>query len=113
MTTAERAKLAAILGMLGSDSAGERDAAALAAARMVQKLGMTWAQVLDAHEGSHVSLDLAEWHRRAQEAAKAQQAYQNVWATNSQDMYQQQYEAHQANLNPYAQSPLEGLWPNV
>lgn len=41
-----RTKLAKLLGMLGSDHAGERDAAALAAHRLVQQAGVTWQQVM-------------------------------------------------------------------
>jgi hypothetical protein len=43
-------RLVRILGMLGSDSAGERDAAALAAARMVKEAGLTWYDVLNVTE---------------------------------------------------------------
>jgi hypothetical protein len=41
-----RTKLAKLLGMLGSDHAGERDAAALAAHRLVVQTGLTWQQVV-------------------------------------------------------------------
>jgi hypothetical protein len=41
-----RARLAKLLGMLGSDHAGERDAAALAAHRLVTQPGLTWRQVM-------------------------------------------------------------------
>jgi len=46
MTGAERQRLAAILGMLGSNSAGERDAAALAAEEFRKQHRMTWKEVL-------------------------------------------------------------------
>jgi len=46
MTDAERQRLAAILGMLGSNSAGERDAAALAAEEFRKQRGMTWEQLV-------------------------------------------------------------------
>lgn len=42
----DRAKLAKLLGMLGSDHAGERDAAGLAAHRLLQRRGLTWPAVL-------------------------------------------------------------------
>lgn len=42
MQTADLAKLNRILGMLGSDNAGERAAAALAADRLVRKMGTNW-----------------------------------------------------------------------
>lgn len=46
MTPGERTKLAAVLGRLGSEHAGERDAAALAADRLVRGRGLTWDAVL-------------------------------------------------------------------
>jgi hypothetical protein len=42
-----RAKLAKLLGMLGSDHPGERDNAAVAAHRIVSGAGMTWRQVIE------------------------------------------------------------------
>ena len=42
-----RTRLAKLLGMLGSDHTGERDAAALAAHRLVQQSGLTWRQVVE------------------------------------------------------------------
>ena len=46
MTTAERAKLARILGMLGSEHAGERASAALQAEAFRKRHGLTWAGLL-------------------------------------------------------------------
>lgn len=45
LSDAERTKLAKILGLLGSDFAGERDGAALAAARFLRERGLTFADV--------------------------------------------------------------------
>ena len=42
MTSADLSKLNRILGMLGSDNPGERAAAALAADRLVRKIGTNW-----------------------------------------------------------------------
>lgn len=42
-----RTRLARLLGMLGSDHAGERDNAATAAHRLVQQHGLTWRQVVE------------------------------------------------------------------
>lgn len=39
-------KLAKLLALLGSNCPGERDAAALAAHRLVQRAGLSWQQVL-------------------------------------------------------------------
>jgi len=46
MTDADRKRLAAILGMLGSNSVGERDAAALQAEAFRRKHGLTWDELL-------------------------------------------------------------------
>jgi hypothetical protein len=46
ITTSERARLAAILGMLGSDHAGERAAAGLHAEAFRKKHRLTWAELL-------------------------------------------------------------------
>lgn len=45
-----RKRLVRVLGMLGSDHAGERDAAALVATRMLKEAGLTWYDVLDVTE---------------------------------------------------------------
>ena len=46
MRSSDAAKLARILGLLGSDQAGERAAAGLAAHRLITRLGLSWEQVL-------------------------------------------------------------------
>jgi hypothetical protein len=46
MTSTDRRRLAAILGMLGSDHAGERAAAGLQAEAFRKKHGLTWEQML-------------------------------------------------------------------
>ena len=46
MTSADRAKLARILGMLGSEHAGERASAALQAEAFRKRHGMTWEDML-------------------------------------------------------------------
>jgi hypothetical protein len=46
LSTASRTKLACVLALLGSDKPGERDAAGLAAHRMIQRAGVTWEQLL-------------------------------------------------------------------
>ncbi|MBL6080738.1 hypothetical protein JMJ56_22230 [Belnapia sp. T18] len=46
MRSSDAAKLARILGLLGSDQAGERAAAAEAAHRLVTRLGLSWDEVL-------------------------------------------------------------------
>jgi hypothetical protein len=46
MTPAERKKLIRILGLLGSDHAGERAAAALKAHKLVEAAGLDWSMLL-------------------------------------------------------------------
>jgi hypothetical protein len=46
LAEADRTRLAQMLGLLGSDLAGERDAAGLAAHRLVRQRGLTWYDVL-------------------------------------------------------------------
>lgn len=48
LTPAARVKLARVLGLLGSDFGGERDAAGLAAHRIVREAGLSWGEVLAA-----------------------------------------------------------------
>jgi hypothetical protein len=46
MTDADRSRLVAILGMLGSEHQGERDSAALQAEAFRKKHGLTWEELL-------------------------------------------------------------------
>ena len=46
LSAADADKLAKILGMLGSDHAGERDVAGRKACDLVQSLGLTWPDVI-------------------------------------------------------------------
>lgn len=46
LTGVARKRLTKLLGLLGSDHAGERDAAGLAAHRLVSQSGLTWSQIL-------------------------------------------------------------------
>lgn len=48
LTPGERERLVKLLGMLGSDFAGERDAAAQAAARFLRERGLTFADAVAA-----------------------------------------------------------------
>jgi hypothetical protein len=47
LTPAERQRLVALLGMLGSDHAGERDNAAKLAEKFRRQYGLTWADLLN------------------------------------------------------------------
>jgi hypothetical protein len=46
LSTLERNRLPKLLALLGSDKAGERDAAGLAAHRMLQQHDLTWSDLL-------------------------------------------------------------------
>ncbi len=48
LTVPARDKLLKILPLLGSDKAGERDAAGLAAVRLLRRAGLDWADVIPA-----------------------------------------------------------------
>jgi hypothetical protein len=61
MTRSDRIKLARILGMLGSEHAGERAAAALAAHRLVQRSGDTWWSLLEPPLASQPVIVRAHW----------------------------------------------------
>jgi hypothetical protein len=65
LTPADRAKLAAILGRLGSDFDGERAAAGLLAARFVREHGLTWPAVLAAPAPATPPPPVTDWRRRA------------------------------------------------
>lgn len=47
LSTADRSRLVKLLGLLASDHIGERDAAALAANRLVQSRNVTWSDVVE------------------------------------------------------------------
>jgi hypothetical protein len=63
MPKADRVRLAKLLGMIGSDHAGERDAAALAAYRLVRSLGMTWSAVLNPPAVEKPLPELGTWRK--------------------------------------------------
>lgn len=52
LSPAERTRLVNILGMLGSEHAGERASAALLAARLVRERGLSWSDVVPSSAGS-------------------------------------------------------------
>jgi hypothetical protein len=65
VTTTERQRIAAILGMLGSSHAGERDNAARAAEAFRRKHGLTWDELLRTPTAA-----TDEWMARAAEASR-------------------------------------------
>lgn len=46
LSHSDRARLGKLLAMLGSEHAGERDAAGLAAHRLLERCGLSWSDVL-------------------------------------------------------------------
>jgi hypothetical protein len=81
----ERERLARLLGMLGSDHAGERDNAARAAHRLVQRHGITWYDVVATHPPPDWDPDTdpigVDW-RRAAAACLRYPDLLNRWEAN-------------------------------
>lgn len=69
----DRERLVRILKLLGSDQPGERDAAALAATRLVASTGMDWDDLLDPASAAPrvVVQRVRGWNEDEQEAAEA------------------------------------------
>ena len=65
LAKAERSRLAKILELLGSDHAGERDAAALAAHRFVQQRAMRWRDVVEPAAIEKHLPELGTWRQTA------------------------------------------------
>jgi hypothetical protein len=65
LTGADRARLAAILGRLGSQHDGERAAAGLLASRFMRDHGLTWPDLLAAPAPATPPPPPADWRRRA------------------------------------------------
>jgi hypothetical protein len=64
---ASRVKLAKLLGMLGSAHAGERDAAGLAANRLISQAGLSWRQALMPPPIEKKLPDLGTWRANVAE----------------------------------------------
>jgi hypothetical protein len=67
LPAASRTKLAKLLGMLGSDHAGERDAAALAVRRLIKQSGVTWSQILTSQPVGKKLAELGTWRATCRE----------------------------------------------
>jgi hypothetical protein len=66
LADADRRRLTQMLGLLGSDHAGERDAAGLAAHRMLRQRGLTWHDVLHERPADHGTDPLrSDWRAMA------------------------------------------------
>ncbi len=61
LPAATRKKLAKLLGMLGSDHAGERDSAGLAAVRLMRQSGLSWQQILSPPPPEHPIPERGTW----------------------------------------------------
>jgi hypothetical protein len=65
LTTSARTKLASILSLLSSDHAGERDAAGLAAQRLLKQHNLTWEQALNPPPVERKLPELGTWRQTA------------------------------------------------
>ena len=57
LAEADRTRLAQMLGLLGSDHAGERDAAGLAAHRLIRQRGLTWLDIIAPAPSTHAGIE--------------------------------------------------------
>jgi hypothetical protein len=82
LAASDRVHLAKLLGLLGSNHAGERDNAACAAHRFVQQHGITWFDVVT-HPPSDPDNDTdpigADWRRTAAAACSRYPHLLNRW----------------------------------
>jgi hypothetical protein len=62
-----RPKFAKLLGLLGSDHQGERDAAALAAHRLVMRAGLSWEQIITPAPVEKALPELGTWRETVAE----------------------------------------------
>jgi hypothetical protein len=63
LSATSRIKLAKLLALLGSDKNGERDAAGLAAQRLVEAAGLTWQQILSPPIPDRPLPELGTWRQ--------------------------------------------------
>jgi hypothetical protein len=75
----DRQRLAKLLGMLGSDHPGERDAAALAAHRFIQSRGLTWQDVLQSEAAPHANYNTVQPWRETVAACLRQPGSLRQW----------------------------------
>jgi hypothetical protein len=68
LSPSERSRLISVLGMLASEHAGERAAAALLASRLLRDKGLAWGDVVAAAPAETPDGDA--WRRQAMEAAR-------------------------------------------
>ncbi len=63
LAKADRVKLTKLLSMFSSDHAGERDAAALAAHRLIRQRGLSWQQVIEPGTATAALPELRTWRQ--------------------------------------------------
>jgi hypothetical protein len=66
LSATDREKRAKLLALLGSNQAGERDAAGIAAHRLIQRSGLSWTQVLRPPP-IEAKLQLGTWRQTCRE----------------------------------------------
>jgi hypothetical protein len=70
LPTTARARLSKLLGLLGSDQAGERDAAVLAATRLLERSGLRWPEILSLPQPPKREPLLSTWRTTCAELSK-------------------------------------------
>jgi hypothetical protein len=78
LNSADRAKLVGILGLLSSDKAGERDAAAHAASRFLKARDLQWADIL----GVPPPDPIETWRQEAMTCARYGAGILSPWELN-------------------------------
>jgi hypothetical protein len=78
LPTADRTRLVKLLGMCGSEHAGERAAAAAAADRLLRERGLTWADALNPPPVERKLPELGTW-RQTVRACLAQPGSLRPW----------------------------------
>jgi hypothetical protein len=63
LSLSDRVRLAKLLSLLGSDHAGERDAAALVAHRFIRDRGLTWQNVLEPEAAPDANRNFEPWRQ--------------------------------------------------
>ena len=63
LAQADRVRLVKLLALLGSDHPGERDAAGLAAIRLIQQRGVSWEEVLSPRPLERKLPELGTWRQ--------------------------------------------------
>jgi hypothetical protein len=103
LTEAARNRLSKLLGILGSDHAGERDNAGVAANRLVRDAGLTWNQVL--HRPRPMPDRVGESRKPAERAAKpARKAKRGKRSTGRDDMDRQDAKPQAGPQDPSPQT---------